>query len=143
MWMRTGKKEFKPPTTGLEHLIFKQGDAANAAAFDDNKKALAKYAGVKFKIGSAMAQTVMEKLVEPSLMKPNNPPPLSLPPTVNKEVAREEWKYELEDYVKKKRPWEDTKGQAFQLVMSHVNPELESKLESSARWETINHDHRT
>ena len=36
------KKAFKAPTPGLEHLFFKQGDAADAAAYADVKKALAK-----------------------------------------------------------------------------------------------------
>jgi hypothetical protein len=112
-WKHAGKKEFKPQTPGLEHIIFKQDDAADAAAFDDNKKALAKYAGVNFKVGNAMAQTAIEKLEGPTLTKPNNPPPLSSPPTVDEEVAREEWKYELEDYVKKKRAWEDAKAEPF------------------------------
>jgi hypothetical protein len=104
VWRCTGaaKKDFKPPTPGLEHLIFKKGSAADAAAFNDIKKALAKYAGVNFKVGSAMTQTAIEKLKEPTIVKPTNPPPLSTLPTVDEEVAREEWKYDLEDYVKKR-----------------------------------------
>ncbi len=49
-------KKFKAPTPGLEHMIFKLGDAADAAVFTDVKKALAKFAGVNFKHGSNMAQ---------------------------------------------------------------------------------------
>ena len=121
-------------------MIFKQGDAADAAVFADVKKALAKFAGVNFKHGSNMAQVAIDKLEEPTIIKPANPPAMSIPPTVDEEVAREEWKYELEDYVKKKRAWEDVKPRAFQLVMTHVDPDLEERLETSSTWATINHN---
>lgn len=133
-------KKVRAPTLGLEHLIFKQGDAADAAAFSEIKKALAKYAGVNFKIGSNMAQIAIDKLEEPVITKPVNPLPMSTPPTVNKEVAREEWKYDLKDYVKKKSAWDDAKLRAFQLVMSHVDPDLKERLESSRTWSTISQD---
>ena len=87
------QKEFKALTPGLEHMIFKQGDAADAAAYADVKKALAKFAGVNFKAGSNMAQIAIDRLEEPSINKPANPPPMSAPPTIDEEVAKEEWKY--------------------------------------------------
>ena len=140
-WIRkrtgTTKKEFKAPTPGLEHLVFKQGDAADAAAYADVKKALAKYAGVNFKTGSNMAQVAIDKLEEPSIVKPANPPPMSTPPTVDEEVAKEEWRYQLEDYFKSKRAWDDSRPRAFQLVLSHVDPDLEERLESSTSWPQI------
>ena len=101
------KKEFKAPTPGLKHMIFKQGDAADAAAYVDVKKALAKYVGVNFKAGSNMAQIDIDRLKEPSINKPANPPPMTTPPTVDEEVAKEEWRYQLEDYFKNKRAWDD------------------------------------
>lgn len=92
-------------------MVFKQGDAANAAAYADIKKALAKYAGVNFKAGSNMAQIAIDGLKEPAINKPANPP---MPPTVDKEAAKEEWKYQLEDYFKSRRAWDDVRPRAFQ-----------------------------
>jgi hypothetical protein len=141
LWARkraSADKKFKAPTQGLEHMIFKKGDAADAAAFVEVKKALAKYAGVYFKVGSAMAQAAIDRLEEPDIKEPEDPKPMSSLPTIQEEKAREMWKYELEDYVKQTRAWKDAKGRAFQLVMSHVDPDLEEKLESASQWETIN-----
>ena len=56
--------------------------------------------------------------------RPANPPPMSTPPTINEEVAKEEWKYQLEDYFKSKRAWDDVRPRAFQLILSHVDPDL-------------------
>ena len=130
------KKEFKAPTPGLESMIFKQGDAADAAAFEDVKKALAKYAGTNFRVGSNMAQVAIDELVEPNLVEPS-PPTMSTPPTPAEEIARKKWEYELDDYFKDKRAWDDARPRAFQLVLSHVNPELEEKLEASSNWAAI------
>jgi secreted protein with Ig-like and vWFA domain len=131
-------KKFKAPTQGLEHMIFKKGDAAYAAAFVEVKKALTKYAGVYFKVGSAIAQAAIDRLEEPDMKEPEDPKPMSSPPTIQEEKAREMWKYELEDYVKQTQAWKDAKGRAFQLVMSHVDPDLKEKLKSASQWETIN-----
>ena len=130
------KKEFKAPTPGLETMIFKQGDAADAAAFEDVKKALAKYAGTNFRIGSNVAQVAIDELVEPNLVEPT-PPTMSTPPTPTEEIEKKKWEYALDDYFKDKRAWDDARPRAFQLVLSHVHPELEEKLEASSSWATI------
>ena len=117
-------------------MVFKQGDTADAAAFEDVKKALAKYAGTNFRVGSNMAQVAIDELVEPRLVEPS-PPMMSTPPTPAKEIARKKWEYELDDYFKDKRAWDDARPRAFQLVLSHVNPELEEKLEASSTWAGI------
>ena len=106
------KKDFKAPMPGLETMVFKQGDAADAAAFEDVKKTLAKYAGTNFGVGSNMAQVAIDELTEPTLVD-------LIPP---------KWEYELDGYFKDKRVWDDARPRAFQLVLSHVNPELEEKL---------------
>ena len=130
------KKEYKAPTPGLETMIFKQGDAADAAAFEDVKKALAKYAGTNFRVGSNMAQVAIDDLIEPNLVEPP-PPTMSTPPTPAQEVEKKRWDYALDDYFKDKRAWDDARPRAFQLVLSHVHPDLEEKLEASSTWATI------
>jgi hypothetical protein len=100
-------KTFKALTPGLESKIFKQGDASDAAAFNDVKKDLAKYVGVHFTNGNHMASRAIEDLVEPSIIKPPNPPAESTPPTVDEIVARKEWEHELDANYKKKRAWGD------------------------------------
>jgi hypothetical protein len=134
------KEKFKAPTQGLESKIFKTGDAANAASFHNVKKELAKYAGVHFTTGNSMARAAIDELKAPNIRKPNNPPAFSNPPTVDEEVAREEWKHDLEDYRKQKRAWDDARPRAFQLVMSRVDPDVEEKLTTSSRWDAINDD---
>lgn len=130
------KKEFKAPTPGLESMIFKQGDAADAAAFEDVKKALAKYAGTNFRIGSNAAQVAIDELVEPNLVEPA-PPTMSTPPTPAEEIEKKKWEYALDDYFKDKRASDDARPRAFQLVLSHVHPDLEEKLEACSSWATI------
>jgi hypothetical protein len=51
-------------------MIFKQGDAVDAAAYEVLKKALARYAGTNFKAGSHMAQVAIEDLAPPIIVKP-------------------------------------------------------------------------
>ena len=53
------KKEFKAPTPGLEHMIFRQGGAADAAEYEEVRKALAKHAGTTFKAGSFTTDTIV------------------------------------------------------------------------------------
>ena len=84
-----------------------------------------------------MAQVAIDKLEELAIIKPANPPPMSMPPTVDEEVAKEERRYQLEDYFKSKRAWDDSWPRAFQLVLSHVDPDLEERLESSTSWPQI------
>lgn len=134
------KKEFKAPTPGLEHMIFKQGDAADVTAYADVKKALAKYAGVNFKVISNMAQVAIDKLKEPAINKMANPLQMFMPPAVDEEVMREEWRYQLEDYFKNMRAWDDAWPRAFQLVVLHVDSDLEERLESLASWSQISQD---
>jgi len=86
------KRDFKASTPGLENMVFKQGDAADAAAFEDVKKALAKYAGTNFRVGSNMAQVAIDELIEPNLVEPS-PPTMSTPPTPAEEIARKKWEY--------------------------------------------------
>eukprot|EP00804_Cyclotella_cryptica_P015718 CCRYP_013375-RA/>CCRYP_013375-RA protein AED:0.42 eAED:0.42 QI:0/-1/0/1/-1/1/1/0/166 len=62
---------------------------------------------------------------------------MSTPPTVDKEVAKKEWRYQLEDNFKNKPAWNDARPRAFQLVLLHVDPDLEERLESSALWTQI------
>ena len=130
------KKEYKAPTPGLETMIFKQGDAADATAFKDVKKALAKYTGTNFQIGSNMAQVATDDLVKPNLVEPALPA-MSTPPTPAEEVEKKKWEYALDDYFKDKRAWDDARPRAFQLVLSHVHPDLEEKLEASSSWAAI------
>jgi hypothetical protein len=65
---------FKALMQGLEDKIFKIGDAQDAADFTDVKKAIGRYCGVNFKVGGSMAQQAIEKLAEPTIEDPEDPP---------------------------------------------------------------------
>ena len=134
------KKEFKAPTPGLENMVFRQGDAADAAAFDDVKKALARYAGTNFKVGSQMAQVAIEDLEPPNIVKPTPPAIAGAAPTPMERAEQLEWEHELSAYFKEMEHWKSAGPRAYQLVMSHVDPDLEEKLESSASWAQIKQD---
>jgi hypothetical protein len=124
---------FKAPTQGLEDKIFKIGDAQDAADFTEVKKAIGRYCGVNFKVGGSLAQQAIEKLVEPTIEDPEDPPAGD----VKAELI---WKLDLEEAHKKKRIWKDVKERAYQLVLSHCHPLLEEKLESANDWTRINGD---
>ena len=122
------KKDFKAPTPGLEHMVFKQGDAVDAAAYEDVKKALARYAGTNFKAGSHMAQVAIEDLTAPVIVKPTPPVIAGPTPTPAERALQMEWEHELSAFYKETEHWKDAGPRAYQLVLSHVDPDLEEKL---------------
>jgi len=134
------KKDFKAPTPGLEHMVFKQGDAVDAAAYEDVKKALARYAGTNFKAGSHMAQVAIEDLTAPVIVKPTPPAIAGPTPTPAERALQMEWEHELSAFYKETEHWKDAGPRAYQLVLSHVDPDLEEKLESSSQWLQIKQD---
>jgi predicted Fe-S protein YdhL (DUF1289 family) len=131
--IQTKAAEFKAPTSGLEDKVFKVGDAKDAADFADVKKAIGRYCGVNFKSGGNMAQQAIEKLVEPTIEDPKDPPS-------GDKKAELIWQFDLEEALKKKKAWKDAKERAYQLVLSHCHPLLEEKLEACNDWERINAD---
>eukprot|EP00956_Cyclotella_meneghiniana_P038953 scaffold162906_cov46-Cyclotella_meneghiniana.AAC.1 len=135
------KEKFKAPTQGLEHMVFKQGDAADAVAFEEVKKALAKHAGTKFKVGSNMARVAIGELRAPTIVMPAAPtqadPNVQTPDEYAYSV---QYTHLIDKYYKEEAAWEDARPRAFQLVLSHVDPELEEKLEASAGWAQMTQD---
>eukprot|EP00956_Cyclotella_meneghiniana_P009214 scaffold12647_cov40-Cyclotella_meneghiniana.AAC.3 len=129
------KKEFKAPTSGLiEGMVFKQGDAADAAAYEEVKKALAKHAGTKFKVGCNMARIAIEELRAPVIVKPAAPTQAGTTQTPDEYAYSIEYKHLIDKYYREEEAWDDARPRAFQLVLSHVDPELEEKLEASTGW---------
>ena len=105
--------------------MFKQGGAADAAAFEKVKEQLAMHAGTWFK-GKAtdMARIAIEDLVPSVLVEPAEPTQPGDVPTVAERVAMKKWEHAIEMYYKDVRSWDEARPKAFQLVLSHVETEL-------------------
>ncbi|KAL7504016.1 hypothetical protein ACHAXN_001720, partial [Cyclotella atomus] len=136
----TKKDAFKAPTSGLESMIFKQGTAKDAAQFVETKKALAKHVGATFKYGNNMAQRAIDRLEAPTLDEPTDPMVQSNPPTAAELKDFKRWELEYDDYRRDVRAWKDAGPRAFQLVLQHVHPDLEEKLESDSGWKQLEED---
>jgi hypothetical protein len=55
-------------------------------------------------------------------------------------VAIEKWKVAFNKYNKEKDAWEEVKGKAYHLVLSHCHPEVRARLEGLADWPTTSQD---
>ena len=128
------KEKYKAPTPGLEHQVFRVGDAKDAAAFTDVSKALWRYAGSNFKVGAAMAVKAIEDLAPPDLSPPEEAPD----PT--DALKYKMWELGVDSWGKKKMAWEDAGLRAFQLVLSHCDTAVVDKLEASSRWAKTKED---
>jgi hypothetical protein len=128
------KEKFKAPTPGLEHHVFRVGDAKDAAAFTDISKALARYAGSNFKVGAAMAVKAIEDLSAPDLSPPEEAPD---PTDVLKYKM---WELGVDSWGKKMSAWDDAGPRAFQPVLSHCEPAVVDKLEASSKWTKTKED---
>jgi hypothetical protein len=133
---RPKQEKYRAPTPGLEDRVFTVGTAKDAANFLDVKKDLARWVGVNFKIGSSMAQSAIEDLVEPSIVRPND---LGASPT---QMETKIWELDFEKFYKKQSAWEDAQPRAFQLVLAHCHPLLDEKLVASSKWTTIKTDNK-
>jgi hypothetical protein len=132
---RKQSEKFKAPTAGLEDQIFTCGSAKDAAAYDEVRKKLSYWASVNFKgAGAAQAQAAIEQLVEPTLVEPTEAN------DADGIVAIEKWKVAFNKYNKEKDAWEEVKGKAYHLVLSHCHPEVRARLEGLADWPTTSQD---
>ena len=104
---RVKRHEFKAPTYGYEHMIFRQGTAKDAALYTETKRALAKVAGTTFKVGGNMAARAIDKLEEPVSAEPEDPPPEVASPTIDQIKAKKRWEYEIDAYYKSLSAWKE------------------------------------
>lgn len=125
-------KDYMAPTPGLEKELFSVGTASNAADFEEVRKKLARYAGVNFKQGAAMAQKAIEEMTSPSLVDPTDPNVSAL------QVEIEKWKVCYNELQSEKKAWKDAGPRAYQLILVHCHPNMEKKLVASDKYARIN-----
>ena len=96
----------------------------------------------------------MEDMAEPILTPPTRPTldqvtikPDGSTETITRPETSSLFKMEVEDYIaanktynSKKDKWEENRPRAYNLVLQHCPPELETRLTSQARWEKVRAD---
>jgi hypothetical protein len=159
-WKTVGKTDtttpstYSAPTAGLQKVLFSFGSTKDAAEFITTKSKLARFVGTQSWPGAAAASMAMEDMAEPILTPPIRPKleqetikQDGTTETITRPETSPMFKMEVEDYIaanktynSKKDKWEENRPRAYNLVLQHCPPELETRLTSQAKWEKVRAD---
>ena len=142
---------YSAPTAGLQKVLFSFGSTKDAAEYITTKSKLARYVGTQSWPGAPVASMAMEDMADPILIPPTRP-------TLEKEILKSDgrteiitrdetnpfFKLEVDEFISanktynsKKEKWEENRPRAYNLVLQHCSPVLETRLISQAKWEQV------